>query len=101
MEGFGLSATDAALVAHLLRQSGIPRTVCVFGSRVKGTARLYSDLDLVVMGDEPLPIDQVVALREAFSESDLSIKVDLVEWASLSLPFRQRIADSLIPLFVA
>ncbi len=45
--------------------------VWAFGSRTKGTARPYSDLDLAIIADVPLPLDVTAALAEDFSESDL------------------------------
>ena len=63
--------------------------VRAFGSRVRGTARRTSDLDLVVMTDKPLDTLTMADLREAFSESDLSFKVDIVDWATTKENFRQ------------
>ncbi len=59
-----------------------------YGSRVKGRARPYSDLDLVVVGGEPLPLDRLIGLRSAFEESDLPIRVDVADWNALSPSFR-------------
>jgi len=39
--------------------------VWAFGSRVRGTARPYSDLDLPLISDEPLALDIRAALMEA------------------------------------
>jgi type I restriction enzyme S subunit len=63
--------------------------VWAFGSRAKGTARKYSDLDLVVLTDRPLPLDLGARLREAFSESDLPYRVDVIDWASTDEAFRR------------
>ncbi|WP_416191538.1 nucleotidyltransferase family protein [Neisseria sp. CCUG12390] len=58
--------------------------VWVFGSRVKGTARPYSDLDLGVMSDKPLPLRRMASAEEDFSRSDLPYRVDLLDWSGLS-----------------
>lgn len=65
------------------------RTVRVFGSRVQGNAKPFSDLDLVVMGDTPLDFRQLAALKDAFAESNLPFRVDVVDWASTSEAFRK------------
>ncbi len=65
------------------------RKVWAFGSRVTWTAKAYSDLDLVVLGDEPLDLGVLASLKEDFSESDLPWKVDVVDWASTSESFRK------------
>ncbi|TDM08093.1 MAG: hypothetical protein C4K60_00855 [Ideonella sp. MAG2] len=67
--------------------------VRAFGSRVKGTAKPYSDLDLALMTTQPLPLAQEAALKEAFDEASLPFKVDVLDWASTAPAFRQLIAQ--------
>ena len=67
--------------------------VRAFGSRVKWTAKPYSDLDLALMTDHPLSLTQEAQLREAFDETTIPFKVDFVDWASTSKTFR-KIIDS-------
>ncbi|MCH8537780.1 MAG: nucleotidyltransferase domain-containing protein [Alkalimonas sp.] len=66
--------------------------VWAFGSRVHGKAKPYSDLDLAIISEQPLSLSQLAEIAEAFSESDLPWKVDLVDWASTSADFRRIIA---------
>lgn len=86
------------IVRTILRRHvpGVP--VWAFGSRSKGTARPYSDLDLALITDAPLPLDTLAELKEAFSESDLPWPVDVADWSSLSEPFRRIIADAHVVL---
>ncbi len=69
-----------------------------FGSRVDGSARRYSDLDVALVWDRPLDFDTMAALAEALSESDLPFTVDLVDAALLAPAFRARIAAAWVPL---
>ena len=62
--------------------------VLAFGSRVTATVKEFSDLDLVIMTTEPLSIRRLARLKEAFSESDLPIKEDVVDWATTDESFR-------------
>jgi predicted nucleotidyltransferase len=62
--------------------------VRAFGSRVLGTAKSYSDLDLVVMGSEKLPRTVLYGLRDDFEECDLPYRVDLLDWNRLSPEFK-------------
>ena len=83
-----LTPDQLAEVRQIL-QLQIPEcTVRVFGSRVNGTAKPFSDLDLVVMGDAPLEFRQLAALKDAFAESNLPFRVDIVDWATTSAEFR-------------
>ncbi|MBI5335004.1 MAG: nucleotidyltransferase domain-containing protein [Burkholderiales bacterium] len=65
--------------------------VWAFGSRARGAAKPHSDLDLAIVTDEPLPWVKAAALQEAFSQSDLPWRVDVVDWASTSEAFRRLI----------
>ena len=68
------------------------------GSRITGHAKPFSDLDLVVMGDEPLDLRSLGHVRDAFDDSNLPFVVDIVEWASASDAFR-RVIDQQARLF--
>ena len=46
----------------------------------------------MLLGPARLPLDRLAALREAFAESELPIRVDLVDWHALSEAFRTIIA---------
>lgn len=63
-------------------------TVRVFGSRARGATKPFSDLDLALKGRETLTLSQLADLAEAFSESDLPFKVDIVDWRSVSPTFQ-------------
>jgi len=78
-----------AIVQTALRQHVPEREVLVFGSRATRDAREYSDLDLAIMGEEPLTLRVISALDEALGESDLPFKVDIVEWARIHEGFRR------------
>jgi len=69
----------AVLARHL--PPGV--AVRAFGSRVNRAPKPYSDLDLALNGGERLSLVLLADLAEAFSESDLPFKVDLVDWLSL------------------
>lgn len=77
------------LVQDILQRHVPDREVRAFGSRAKGTARPSSDLDLVVMGDEPLPLAVYAALLDDFEQSDLPWRVDVVDWATTAESFRR------------
>lgn len=73
-----------------------PFSFYAYGSRVKGTAKRLSDLDLVILDD--VQAGEVESVREAFEESDLPIKVDVSLWSELSEEFRQQVRGDLTPL---
>lgn len=81
------------MVREILRRHVPYREVWAFGSRARWTAKPYSDLDLAILGDEPLDVGTRADLQEAFSESDLPWKVDVVDWATTSTSFRKIIEE--------
>ena len=77
------------IVRDILRRRVPERQVLAFGSRATGIAKEYSDLDLAVLGDEPLSLDAISSLSECFGESDLPFKVDIVDWTRADEAFRK------------
>ena len=72
--------------------------VYAFGSRAGGHVKPWSDLDLSIEGDEPVPLATLGALADDFDESNLIWKVDLVDRATVSDAFGKIIDDSKVPL---
>lgn len=79
------------LIVALLQKYLPKTTVWAYGSRVKGTARPHSDLDLVVFAS-PTQQRAIADLKEAFDESDLPFRVDLFSWHEIPEPFHKTIA---------
>ena len=76
-----LPSAQLAALRHILA-SRLPAGVKVqiFGSRATGIRlKPHSDLDLLIVGPEKLPLLLLGDLREALSESDLPFSVDIVE----------------------
>lgn len=63
--------------------------VRAFGSRVNSTAKDYSDLDLAVVTPGKLRDDTLRLLKEAFEESDLPFRVDVLDWHATSPQFQK------------
>ncbi len=83
-----LAPEQLAIVRRLLATHVPECEVRAFGSRVTGKAKPYSDLDIALLGPARLPISRLAALREAFAESELAIRVDVLDWHALSEAFR-------------
>jgi predicted nucleotidyltransferase len=67
--------------------------VRAFGSRVRGTAKEWSDLDLAVVSERKLRPEIVGNLKDDFAESDLPFRVDVLDWHEISPDFRKLIED--------
>ena len=93
-----LSDDQLSEVKSILNTLIPERSVWVFGSRANGKARLFSDLDIAIFGDHPLSLDKLALLREAFDESDLPYKVDIVDYLTISKEFQKIIDETKISL---
>jgi predicted nucleotidyltransferase len=92
-----ISEREGAIVAEILEKYLAGRTVWAFGSRATGKhVKRFSDLDLAVPGR--LTWEERAALNEAFDESLLSFKVDVVELDLVDTDFRQRIEKDFVLL---
>ncbi|MBP1774788.1 MAG: putative nucleotidyltransferase [candidate division NC10 bacterium] len=83
-----------AEVRRILKLHAGGLEVRAFGSRVRGGAKPYSDLDLAVMTTDPLPIQVKVRLESALAESDLPFKVDVLYWDETSDTFHRLIEEA-------
>jgi predicted nucleotidyltransferase len=89
-----LAEVRSILAAHL--PAGVE--VLVFGSRARGGAKRFSDLDLALKGEGPLDPALLSQLADAFELSALPWRVDLVDYHTLSPEFLSAIHADLIPL---
>ena len=73
-------------------------SVFMFGSRTGTSPRPDSDLDLLLDTQAEIPFSTLARLKEAFEESDLPFRVDVVCRADISPEFYQHLQADLTPL---
>lgn len=80
-------------VRALLRAHATHAEVWAYGSRVSGGGHEASDLDLVLRNPANLDAEAtgLSDLKEAFIESDLPIRVDIMDWARIPQSFHDEI----------
>ena len=92
-------ADHRRLVLNILRANlPVSTKAWVFGSRATGRARRYSDLDLALDAGRRMTLDEIARLSEAFSDSDLPYRVDLVDWHDINDRWRQAIVADRVAL---
>ena len=91
----GIAVTEKQL--HLVRNiltRIVPDADCfAFGSRLGAHHHRYSDLDVAVRAARPIPLAALSELEEAFAESDLPFRVDVVDLHRASPEF-QRLVEA-------
>lgn len=85
-----MTGDQHAFILGLLKKYLPNITAWAYGSRVKQTARPYSDLDMVVFAT-PDKKRQVSDLREAYEESNLPFRVDVLVWDEVPESFKKNI----------
>ncbi len=75
----------------LRRLRGYPARVYLFGSRARGDARRWSDVDVAVHARKRLPGSLLSEIREDLEESTVPYTVDVVDLAEAGAQFRSRV----------
>ena len=67
----------------------LPKTIIIaYGSRIKGDAHTYSDLDLALNDGKPISLSILSHIEEIFAESDIPFKVDLIDFHMVDSTFQ-------------
>jgi predicted nucleotidyltransferase len=83
-----VSKEEFHIIQEIIRHYAADCCVYAFGSRYKGTPKVYSDLDLAFDGGKPLGMMRIQRLKEAFEDSSLPYRVDVVDYRAVSKEFR-------------
>lgn len=89
-----LDEAQLGVIKKILKNEAPELTVWAFGSRVKGTAKPFSDLDLALIGNEKLDWQRIESLKDNFSASTLPFSVDIVDWHTITKDFQALITEN-------
>ena len=93
LQTLNLRPKHLQMVRALLQQHLPLAEVWAYGSRVNGNGHEASDLDLVVRQPTGLNMAEI---REACVESNLPIRVEIVDWACVPANFHNEIERSYV-----
>jgi uncharacterized protein len=85
------------LVRAILKKNLPNVQAFVFGSRVSSFHKKHSDLDLALMPASPLDWRTMANIREAFEESLLPLRIDVIDWSVCTEDFKRQISSK-VPL---
>ncbi|MEO7264550.1 MAG: nucleotidyltransferase domain-containing protein [Ferruginibacter sp.] len=88
-----LRKKDKDCLVEIFSSVNLPIEVWAYGSRIKGTAHIGSDLDLVIRTHNlfPLPSGIYNELYEKIKNSNIPILVELWDWTRLPESFQKNI----------
>ena len=94
-----IRSNDLKIVQQILADA-LPKNakVWVFGSRATWKTKRSSDLDLAIDAGRALTRNENSALADAFDESDLPYKVDVVDMHNVTNTFKAIIERQMLPL---
>ena len=88
-----LNPIDHEEIYRLIRSHLPDVQILAYGSRVTGRCYDASDLDLALRSEdgEPIPRAAIAELRDALSDSNIPIIVEVRDWATLPPTFQHEI----------
>ena len=88
------------LIKNILKNSKLDCEARAFGSRCRENCKENSDLDLAILNKNyKLNLVDLEKLKEAFQESDLPFRVDLLNYYDISDEFRKIIDENYVTIF--
>ena len=93
-----LNPNHLSIVEGILAEHVPECEVRAFGSRATWNAKDYSDIDVAIVGDGPLDWRTLGRLKESFEESNLPMRVDVLDWHAISESFRKVIKREYVVL---
>jgi uncharacterized protein len=92
-------STDLTLARDIANRvlAGTNAKAILFGSRARGDARQWSDIDLAIESKQALLPEILSALREAFEDSNILLNVDVVDLRDASVEIRNAVLREGVP----
>ena len=94
----GVSEEELKIIESIIASYKKKYDFFAYGSRVKGNFRELSDLDIMIMGNNPININDIEELKEKFDNSQLPYIVNFVDFSSLTESFYNMIKNDLIKI---
>lgn len=92
----GITEEEQKIILEILKEYSYEYSFYYYGSRVKGNFNKTSDLDILIKGEEEMPLADLVSLREKTDESKLPYTVNFADYNSIDKNFYGLIKDDLV-----
>jgi predicted nucleotidyltransferase len=94
-----LNDSDRKIIEEILAEMCKKNTVYIYGSRAKGLAKKFSDVDLFIREETPVSEEIIEKIREKMAISDLPLIVDLKDWYNFTEDFKPHVKDTAILIY--
>ncbi|MCU0649538.1 MAG: nucleotidyltransferase domain-containing protein [Gemmatimonadaceae bacterium] len=87
------TAHDLRVIREIVRRrlAGHGIRAWLFGSHATGVARRSSDVDVALRGDDRVPAEIMIDLRDELEDASVLRRVDLVDLATVDPAFAERV----------
>ena len=92
----GITEKEHNIILNILKDFFNKYSFYYYGSRVKGTFSKTSDLDVLIKGNQEMPLKDLVGLKEKFDENKLPYIVNFTDYNNIDSRFYNLIKDDLI-----
>lgn len=92
----GITTKEHYIILYILKEYFGKYSFYYYGSRIKGNFYKTSDLDILIRGEQEMPLKELVELKEKFDESKLPYVVNFTDYNSIDKNFYNLIKDDLV-----
>ena len=92
----GITAKEHNIILEILKEYFDKYSFYYYGSRIKGTFNKTSDLDILIRGNQEMPLRDLVKLKEKFDESKLPYIVNFTDYNNIDEKFFNLIKEDLV-----
>lgn len=93
----GVSNEEEIIIKNLLEKYS-QYSFYYYGSRVKGNFNKTSDLDVLIKGNEEMPLSILIEIKEKFDESKLPYIVNFCDFYTIDEYFYKLIENDLVKI---
>lgn len=92
----GITEKEHNIVLEILKEYFDKYSFYYYGSRIKGTFNKTSDLDILIRGNQEMPLRNLAELKEKFDESKLPYIVNFTDYNAIDEKFFNLIKEDLV-----
>jgi len=94
----GITKKEQEIIENILKKYQNSYSFYYYGSRVKGYFEKTSDLDILIKGEEEMPLSLLADIKEKFDKSLLPYIVNFADYNVIDKLFYERIKSTLVPI---
>ncbi|OEJ13151.1 DNA polymerase subunit beta [Brachyspira hampsonii] len=83
-----LTENEIQIIKDILKKHIKYGKAYLFGSRVKGTNKKFSDIDIVIDINIKLSLNEISRIKDDFEESDLIYSADIIDYNAIDDSFK-------------